>query len=231
MKKIIIAIDGFSSCGKSTMAKALAQALQYIHINTGSMYRATTLYFHQHQIDLKDTIQIEKALLNIVIHFEKDENGTNRTFLNGQDVEEEIRKMYISEQVSPVATIAIVREAMVAQQQKMSESKGVVLEGRDIGTVVFPNAELKIFMTADPNVRAERRLAELKAKDQSVDFEEVKANLLKRDHIDSTRKASPLKQAEDALVLDNTNITQAEQLEIAIQWAKERMNKVVLVKA
>lgn len=223
MKKIIIAIDGYSSCGKSTLAKALAQSLNYIHINTGSMYRATTLYFLQNDIDFSDIATVQSALSKIKIHFIKGDDGTNITFLNDVNVEEEIRKMYVSNKVSEVASIPIVREAMVEQQQMMSEAKGVVLEGRDIGTVVFPNAELKIFMTADVDVRAQRRYAEIQAKGQDVDLATVKANLAHRDHLDTTRKTSPLRQAADALVLDNSTITQAEQLAIAVNWAKERM--------
>ena len=201
-----------------------AQSLDYIHINTGSMYRATTLYFLQHNVAYTDLKQVETALKNVKIHFNKDETGKNITFLNGINVETEIRKMYVSNKVSEVAATPTVRKAMVKQQQAMSATKGVVLEGRDIGTVVFPNAELKIFMTADVAIRAKRRYAEMQAKGQDVDLETVKANLAHRDHLDTTRKTSPLRQAEDALVLDNSNLTQEEQLTIAIDWAKERMS-------
>lgn len=218
--KIIIAIDGYAACGKSTLAKALAKALNYTHINTGAMYRATTLYFLQHEINLKDSQAIGQALNQITIHFEPTPDGGLRTFLNHQDVTDEIYKMYISEAVSRVSAISLVRRAMVAQQQAMGRDKGVVLEGRDIGTVVFPEAELKIFMTARPDVRTKRRQLELARKGQPTDFETVKTNLLKRDKMDSNRADSPLRQAVDALVLDNSDLTPEQQLEIALAWAR-----------
>ncbi len=206
MKKIIIAVDGHSSCGKSTLAKRLASKLGYAYIDTGAMYRAVTLYFIQNEVDLKNGESVASALNKCRIRF-KNIKDSNHTFLNDTDVEEEIRKMYVSEMVSPVATISIVRRAMVQQQQEMGSEKGIVMDGRDIGTVVFPNAELKIFLTAKEDVRAQRRFMEITNKGQEVSFEEVKNNLLHRDHIDSTREDSPLKQAEDAVVIDNSSLT------------------------
>lgn len=200
---IIIAIDGWSSCGKSTLAKALAKKLSYAYIDTGAMYRACTYYFIQHQIDLKDEDAIQAALKNIQITFKSIE-GLNTTFLNDVNVEQEIRSMDVSNLVSPVAELSVVRKFLVEQQQAMGQQKSVVLDGRDIGTVVFPNAELKIFLTAEPEVRAERRFEELKQKGIQITLAEVIANLQERDHIDSTRADSPLKQAEDAHLIDNT---------------------------
>ena len=222
MKKIIIAIDGHSSCGKSTLAKSLGNKLQYNYISTGDMYRAVTLYFINHQVDIDDMEAVEKALSKIEIHFENKGKGT-RIFLNGADVQDEIRKMYVSEKVSPVATISIVRRKMVKLQHAMGNEKGIVMDGRDIGTVVFPDAELKIFLTADVEERTRRRFEEMKAKGQMADFEEVKQNLINRDHIDSTRKDSPLKQASDAVRVDNTNINQEEQLKMMEVLAYCRM--------
>lgn len=212
--KITIAIDGFSSCGKSTLAKALSKKIGYFYVDTGAMYRAVTLYFHQNQIGLDDHPAIIKAMEIIQIHFELID-GKNTTFLNGENIEAEIRKMYISDQVSPVARIAHVRNIVVAQQKKMGDGKGLIMDGRDIGTVVFPNAELKFFMTADPEVRAQRRYAEMQAKKIETSLEEVAANLKKRDHIDSTRKESPLKLAKDAIIIDNTFLSLEEQLFLA----------------
>lgn len=200
---IIIAIDGWSSCGKSTLAKALAKKLSYAYIDTGAMYRACTYYFIQHQIDLKDEDAVQAALKNIQITFKSIE-GLNTTFLNDVNVEQEIRSMDVSNLVSPVAELSVVRKFLVEQQQAMGQKKSVVLDGRDIGTVVFPNAELKIFLTAEPEVRAERRFEELKQKGIQITLAEVIANLQERDHIDSTRADSPLKQAEDAHLIDNT---------------------------
>ena len=220
-KKIIIAIDGHSSCGKSTLAKDLSKKLNYAYIDTGAMYRAVTLYFIQNNIDLNQSDAIELALKSIKIHFENI-NGQNTTFLNGKNVEEEIRKMYVSKLVSPVATISIVRRAMVWQQQEMSKAKGVILDGRDIGTVVFPTAELKLFVTADIATRAERRFAELQQKQIAGSLEEVKVNLAERDHIDSNREDSPLKQAKDAILLDNTNLNREEQLTMVLALVELR---------
>ena len=221
-KKIIIAIDGHSSCGKSTLAKDLSKKLNYAYIDTGAMYRAVTLYFIQNNIALDQADAIELALKSIHIHFEN-KNGQNRTFLNGKDVEEEIRKMYVSELVSPVATISAIRRAMVWQQQEMSKAKGVILDGRDIGTVVFPNAELKLFVTADIATRAERRFAELQQKQIAGSLADIKANLAKRDHIDSNRADSPLKQAKDAILIDNTNLNREEQLAMILALVEQRI--------
>jgi cytidylate kinase len=223
MKKIIVAIDGYSSCGKSTIAKGLAEKLGYIFIDTGAMYRATTLYFLDNDVDLKDKMAVENALNNISIRFEK-ENGRVITFLNNKNVEKEIRTMRVSQSVSPVATISAVRRAMVREQQAMGKAKSVVLDGRDIGTVVFPDAELKLFITANPDIRAQRRVDELRNKGEKVDFEMVKANLLERDHIDSNRADSPLRQAEDSIVIDTTDLKPNEQLEMACQLALEKIN-------
>ncbi len=219
--KIIIAIDGHSSCGKSTLAKELSKALQYAYIDTGAMYRAVTLYLIQNKIALDDKEGIELALKNIKIHFENID-GQNTTFLNNENVETEIRKMYVSEMVSPVATISTIRRAMVWQQQMMSKAKGVILDGRDIGTVVFPDAELKLFVTADIATRAQRRFIELKEKGIKANLEEVAANLSERDHIDSNRADSPLKQAEDAVLIDNSNLSRAEQLAMVLALVELR---------
>ncbi len=219
VKQIIIAIDGFSSCGKSTLAKALSKAMNYAYADTGAMYRAVTLFFLENQVNLADEKAVKEALEQIEIHFERVE-AENHTFLNGIDVEHKIREMHVANWVSPVAALPAVRRAMVVQQQQMGKRKGIVMDGRDIGTVVFPNAELKIFITADPNIRAERRRLELESKGQSVDFELVKQNLMSRDHIDSTRADSPLRQAPDALLLDNSHLTPTEQLDLALSWAK-----------
>ena len=224
MEKIIVAIDGYSSCGKSTIAKSLAKKLNYAFIDTGAMYRATTLYFLDNGIDWNDSQAVTEALKNIKIHFES-LNGKNTTFLNDKNVENEIRTMRVSNSVSPVATISAVRRAMVAQQQMMGNRKGIVMDGRDIGTVVFPNAELKLFITADVDVRAERRALELKSKGQSVNVEAVKKNLEERDYIDSNREDSPLRQADDAIVIDTTNLTFDEQLDMAYELVKKSLIK------
>lgn len=220
--KIIIAIDGYSACGKSTLAKDLGKKLGYGYIDTGAMYRAVTLYFLQNEIALDDAKAITKALSEITIEF-VNVKGKNRTILNGNDVEEEIRKMYVSNQVSPVAAISAVRRSMVLQQQQMGQKKGVILDGRDIGTVVFPNAELKLFLTASPEIRTKRRYEELKEKGQDATLEEIQANLLERDHIDSNRADSPLKQAEDAVVIDNSNLSKKEQLAMVRALVKQRI--------
>ena len=212
MKKIIIAIDGFSSCGKSTLAKALAKTLHYAYVDTGAMYRAVTLFLLDNNVDINDRAEVLKALSEIEIHFERTPTG-NHVFLNGKDVEREIRTMRIAEMVSPVATISAVRRAMVAQQQGMGKRKGIVMDGRDIGTVVFPEAELKIFLTADTEIRTQRRYDELKAKGEEVSFEEVKHNLSERDLIDSNRADSPLRQADDAILVDNSFLTPEQQLQ------------------
>jgi CMP/dCMP kinase len=211
MKKIIIAIDGYSSCGKSTLAKALAKTLHYAYVDTGAMYRAVTLYFMDNDVEITDPDAVKNALVNIELHFERTPTG-NHMFLNDIDVENEIRTMRISEMVSPVSTVSAVRRAMVAQQKRMGNRKGIVMDGRDIGTVVFPEAELKIFLTADPDIRAQRRYDELKAKGQETPIEDVKHNLMERDLIDSNRADSPLRQAADAILIDNTFLTPEQQL-------------------
>lgn len=225
-KKITIAVDGFSSCGKSTLAKQLAAKLGYVYIDTGAMYRAVTLYALRNNMVVDeelDTQQLISKLGDISIHFELNANGELQTFLNGTNVEREIRKIYVSQWVSPVAAVPEVRHVMVAQQQKMGEAKGVVMDGRDIGTTVFPNAELKIFVTADVDVRAQRRYDEMLSKGESADMEEVKQNLQERDRIDQSRSESPLRKADDAVVLDNSHITREEQLQIAYDWAMEKI--------
>lgn len=215
MKKIIIAIDGFSSCGKSTMAKDLAKEIGYVYIDSGAMYRAVTLYCIQNGIFSGENIDenaLKSAIDSIKITFRYNaETGCPETYLNEKNVEKCIRSMQVADKVSQISALGFVRKAMVAKQQEMSKEKGVVMDGRDIGTVVFPNAELKIFVTASPEIRAGRRLKELEAKGEKASFEEVLENVKKRDHIDSTRKESPLRQADDALVLDNSALSVAEQ--------------------
>ena len=224
LQKIIIAIDGYSSCGKSTTAKQVAAKLGYGYIDTGAMYRAVTLYFIENQVTMTNPKDVEKALQHISIAFHhNNKTGENETFLNGLNVEKEIRKMYISDMVSEVSTIAEVRHAMVAQQQKMGKRKGIVMDGRDIGTRVFPNAELKIFMTADINLRAHRRQLELLEKKQMVNLEEIKKNLEHRDLIDSTRKESPLTQAPDAHLIDTSYISVDEQVDMVVGMAQSLM--------
>lgn len=223
LKKIIIAIDGYSSCGKSTLARALAKELGYIYIDTGAMYRATTLFFLENRIDLNKDTSVQKALASIDIRFQFDIESGNQTYLNGRHVEEEIRKMYVSEMVSQVATISAVRRAMVQQQQSMGQEKGIVMDGRDIGTVVFPDAELKIFLTADPTIRAQRRQAELATKGQEVPLQDILHNLLERDRIDSGRADSPLRRAEDAILIDTSHITIDQMLQQALQLVQARM--------
>lgn len=224
-KKIIIAIDGFSSCGKSTLAKAMAKALEYVFVDTGAMYRAIALYFLRNNIAFNDTASIEAALHTIELRF-KYNSATQKSdmYLNGENVEQEIREMQVSQKVSEVASIAAVRDFAVAQQQAMGVDKGIVMDGRDIGTVVFPNAELKLFVTADPAIRIERRYQELLQTNPAILKETVAANLQQRDLMDSTRAHSPLKQADDALILDNTNLDRAQQFELAMKWAMEKIN-------
>ncbi|MEM0991757.1 MAG: (d)CMP kinase [Bacteroidota bacterium] len=215
MKEIIIAIDGYSSCGKSTLAKMLSQAIHYAYIDTGAMYRAVTLYFISQQTDITDEQAVAEALSHINIRFEQ-KNGESRTFLNGVDVEEAIRTMTVANKVSEVAAISAVRRKMVEQQQAMGESKSVILDGRDIGTVVFPTAAVKIFLTAKAETRAARRHAEIVRKGKNISYEEVLDNLRHRDHIDTSRADSPLKQAVDAVIVDNTNLTQEEQMAMVL---------------
>ncbi len=223
MKKITIAVDGFSSCGKSTLAKAIAVELDYGYVDTGAMYRATTLYFLRNKIDLKNNEEVQNALCHVNISF-KSLEGKNCTFLNDENVEEEIREMEVSNWVSPVATISSVRRAMVAQQREMGKEKGVVMDGRDIGTVVFPDAELKIFLTANMEIRAQRRYDELISKGQKVKRSEIATNLSERDRIDSTREDSPLRKADDAIEIDNSNLTKEEQMELALKLIQEKMS-------
>lgn len=224
--KIIITIDGWSSCGKSTLARQLAEKLHYVYIDTGAMYRAITLFFLRNHLDWTREQDVKQALENIELEFIfNTHSGRNEMMLNGENVEYMIRDMVVAEKVSEVAAIKEVRTFAVDQQRKMGASKGIVMDGRDIGTTVFPNAELKIFMTADNTVRVERRFKEMFDKNPNVSIEEVKSNLELRDYIDSNRDVSPLRKAEDAKVLDNTNLTQMEQLSLALQWANERIQK------
>jgi cytidylate kinase len=230
VKKIIIAIDGHSSCGKSTMAKSIAQELGYIYIDSGAMYRVVTLYALRKGLinnGVPDTVKLIAELKNIKITFKWDEiSGKNTTFLNGENVEEEIRRLEVSENVSPISTIAEVRHEMVKQQRENGTNKGIVMDGRDIGTVVFPAAELKIFMTASPEIRAQRRFQELKEKGQEVDFDSILQNVEGRDEIDSNREVSPLKRAEDALILDNSNLSREEQLKWTLEKVKEITERI-----
>ncbi|HEY6504815.1 MAG TPA: (d)CMP kinase [Chitinophagaceae bacterium] len=223
-KKIIITIDGWSSCGKSTLAKQLAKKLGYLYVDSGAMYRAITLYFLRNHIDWTSKKEVETALKEIHLDFRFNEQAeASEMYLNDENVEYVIRDLIIAEKVSDISAIKEVRAFAVAQQQKMGTKKGIVMDGRDIGTVVFPKAELKIFMTADNTVRVERRFREMYEKNPNVTIEEVKNNLEMRDYIDSHREVSPLKKADDAIVLDNTNLTEAEQLNKALAWAKERI--------
>ncbi|MEH6306393.1 (d)CMP kinase [Olivibacter sp. CPCC 100613] len=214
-KNIIIAIDGYSSCGKSTVAKALANKLHYVYVDSGAMYRAVTLYFLRNGIDTTNEEQVQQALEHIHIDFHKD-GDTTRVLLNDEDVSDEIRQMPVSEKVSAVSAIKSVRKAMVKQQQKMGARKNVVMDGRDIGTAVFPHAQIKIFMTADPKIRAERRYLELKNKGENITLEEVFENIAHRDYQDTTRQESPLVRAEDAIILDNTDMTEVQQLNFVL---------------
>lgn len=223
--KIIITIDGWSSCGKSTLAKQLAKELGYVYVDSGAMYRAITLYFLRNNTDQGKTREVKKALESISLEFVFNTKSNNsEIYLNGENVEYLIRDLVIAEKVSDVAAIREVREFAVAQQKKMGDKKGIVMDGRDIGTVVFPKAALKIFMTADNAVRVQRRFKELYEKNPNITIEEVKNNLEMRDYIDSHREVSPLKKAKDAVVLDNTDLTEKEQLNMALGWAKEKIN-------
>jgi len=219
LRKIIIAIDGYSACGKSTTAKAVAAALGYRYIDTGAMYRAVTLYVLDNHVSLTNPREIIKALEQIHITFKVNSKNVTETYLNGLNVEKEIRKMRVSNNVSQVSTLKEIRTAMVDQQRRMGKERGIVMDGRDIGTVVFPNAELKLFMTADMMVRAIRRQQELLEKDQMVELDKVVENIRERDRIDTTRAESPLRQAEDAVVIDTTNITIDEQVDEAVRMA------------
>lgn len=228
MKKITIAIDGFSSCGKSTMAKALAKKLGYIYVDTGAMYRSVTLYAMRHGFfdpeGLVDAEALKAALPGIKISFRlNDATGLPETYLNGECVERDIRTLEVSSRVSPVAALPFVREEMVRQQQQMGRDKGVVMDGRDIGTVVFPDAELKIFVTATAEVRAQRRYDELQQKGMPADFQDILKNVKERDYIDSHREVAPLRQAPDAILLDNGRMTIPEQ----DAWLMEQVHKVM----
>jgi cytidylate kinase len=229
--KIVIAIDGFSSCGKSTMAKDLARKIGYIYIDSGAMYRAVTLFCLNRGLidgDTVDTEALRPLMTEIHIEFRLNPaTGKADTYLNGENVEQEIRSMRVSDKVSPVSAIPFVRTALVALQQEMGRQKGIVMDGRDIGTTVFPDAELKIFVTASAATRAQRRVDELRAKGVPVDFDEVVANIVKRDHIDQTRKESPLRKADDAIELDNSTLTIEQQN----QWLEERFHEALLRKA
>lgn len=223
-KKIVITIDGWSSCGKSTLAKQLAKELGYVYVDSGAMYRAITLYFLRNNVDLAEKKEIKQALKSINLEFiYNPQNNNSEIYLNEENVEYLIRDLVIAEKVSDVAAIKEVREFAVAQQQKMGKGKGIVMDGRDIGTVVFPQAELKIFMTADNAIRVERRFKELYEKNPNITIEEVKNNLEMRDYIDSHREVSPLRQAKDALELDNTNLTPQQQLRLALEWASQKI--------
>tara|TARA_B100000927_G_scaffold290614_1_gene289959 strand:+ start:1169 stop:1861 length:693 start_codon:yes stop_codon:yes gene_type:complete len=223
--KITIAIDGYSACGKSTLAKALAKALDYSFIDSGAMYRGAALFFYRQghvSEEMMDIEAIERAIPNLDLSF-KIQNTKNCLYLNNENIENEIRQVYVVNIVSKVATIKKVRTALVKQQQRMGENGGIVMDGRDIGSVVFPNAQLKIFVTASPEIRAQRRYTELRQKGIPQSLEEVQLNLTKRDHIDSTREESPLVQVQDAIVLDNSKLTKEEQLE----WALEKARKII----
>lgn len=219
LRKIVIAIDGFSACGKSSTAKEVSSILGYRYIDTGAMYRAVTLYFLEHHVALTNPKEITRALQQIHVAFKINARNNTETYLNGLNVEKEIRTMRVSERVSQVSTLKDVRIAMVEQQRRMGKEKAVVMDGRDIGTVVFPHAELKIFMNADLLVRAFRRQRELLNKDQLVDLDDVIENIIERDKIDTTRTESPLRRAEDALLIDTTHVTFDEQVDEVIRLA------------
>ena len=224
MKKITIAIDGHSSCGKSTMAKELARKVGYVYVDTGAMYRCVTLYALRHQLFTADGTVLEEQLREAMPQIDIDQrliDGKTSTFLNGENVEREIRNLEVSNHVSPIAAIPFVRTALVAQQQKMGREGGIVMDGRDIGTTVFPNAELKIFVTASAEVRAQRRYDELQQKGMPADYADILKNVQERDYIDSHREVSPLRQADDALLLDNSHMTIDEQN----KWLMEQFEK------
>lgn len=227
-KKIVIAIDGHSSCGKSTMAKKLAKDLGYIYVDTGAMYRTVTLYALRQQLFEADgsvkAEELKQQMGQIEVSFALNpESGLPEALLNGENVEREIRGMEVSSHVSPIAALPFVREAMVDQQRRMGEAKGIVMDGRDIGTTVFPQAELKVFVTASAEVRAQRRYDELQAKGMPADYEDILKNVQERDYIDSHREVSPLRQANDALLLDNSHLTREEQQ----QWLMEQAQTVI----
>jgi cytidylate kinase len=219
MRKIVIAIDGYSACGKSSTAKNVAKELNYRYIDSGAMYRAVTLYFLDHLVAITNSKEVEKAIREIQLSFRVNAKGVSELFMNGVNVERDIRKMRISEKVSPVSALKEVREAMVAIQRKLGKEKGIVMDGRDIGSVVFPQAELKLFLTADMLVRAFRRQKELLQRDDLVDIDTIVENLTKRDQIDSTRKESPLINSPDAILIDTTHITIDEQVDEVVRLA------------
>ncbi len=223
MNKINIAIDGYSACGKSSTAKAVAKALHYIYIDSGAMYRAVTYYFLKNDINIENSDSVIAALRDIHIHFESNDKGWT-TYLNNENVEDKIRTLEVSEAVSPVSAISPVRKKLVTLQQSLGENKGVVMDGRDIGTVVFPDAELKIFMTADLETRALRRKLEMAQKGLEGNVEDIAKNLIQRDRIDTTRADSPLVMAEDAILLDTTNLDFDSQVEIIVNKAKQIIN-------
>ncbi len=224
-KNIVVAIDGYSSCGKSTLAKALAKKLHFVYVDSGAMYRAVTLYFLRNLVDITSEKAVAEALENIHLDFHARDYETHIT-LNGEEVSNEIRDMKISEMVSPVSALKKVRTEMVNQQQRMGKTANIVMDGRDIGTTVFPEASLKIFMTADPKVLAERRYKEMIAKGDLISLEEVFENLAHRDFLDTTRTESPLKRAEDAIILDNTELTPEEQLSFALNQVQPFLKKI-----
>lgn len=223
MRKIIVAIDGYSACGKSTTAKQTARILGYRYIDSGAMYRAVTLYFLDHHVALTNPREVEKALDQVKINFRVTKEGLSETVLNGLNVERDIREMRISENVSEVSALAIVRHAMVDQQRRMGKERAVVMDGRDIGTVVFPDADLKLFMSADMLVRAFRRQRELLIRDEMIDIDTIVENLRKRDELDSTRKEGPLRKSADAVELDTTHITIDEQVDEVVRLALGRI--------
>jgi cytidylate kinase len=224
-KNIVVAIDGYSSCGKSTLAKALAKKLHFIYVDSGAMYRAVTLYFLRNNVDQSSISQVDEALKNIHLNFHSRDYETHIT-LNDEEVSDEIRQMPVSDNVSAVSAIHEVRVEMVKQQQRMGKSKNIVMDGRDIGTAVFPHADIKIFMTADPKVRAERRYKEMIGKNPNITLEEVFKNIANRDYQDTTRKESPLVRADDAIILDNTNLTPQQQLDFALDRIKPLITNV-----
>lgn len=229
--KIIIAIDGYSSCGKSTLAKELATRLGYNYIDSGAMYRAITLYFLRNAVDYSNHNEVLDALENIDLSFVFDpKKGISDIYLNDENVSPYIRDLIVSDKVSEIAAIREVRSFAVAQQKRMGRRKGIIMDGRDIGTAVFPEAELKVFMTADPEVRVMRRFTEMYAANQSISIDEVRHNLELRDYIDSTREESPLHRAHDAILLDNSGLTREEQLETVLEWVKDRATNVVSTK-
>ncbi len=220
-RKINIAIDGYSSCGKGTLAKAIALALSYVFIDSGAMYRAVTLFLMRKSVNLDDMAQVEQALAQVTVEFDVNDAGASVVLLNGENVEDEIRTIAVASKVSEVAKIQAVRDKLVFLQQQMGAKKGVVMDGRDIGTVVFPDAELKIFMTASVEVRAQRRFSELVAKGDAVTLEEISANLKHRDAVDSSRENSPLTMTSDYRVLDNSAMDRDSQFALAMAWADE----------